>query len=676
MKLVALSFALVFLLAGLVQARPVQLFVSPKGDDGNPGTEQKPFCTLQAARQTLLKLKHEGKLTNGAQVFIREGTYFMAEPLVLTEADSGTPTGRIYWEGYRGETPILTGGKSVDNFKPLKDEPLLARLSPEARGHVLVADLRELGLTDYGQLKRRGFCCGIRPAGLELFWRNQPMTLARWPNKGEYTRIADVPAGQHGGKFTYSGERPARWKDVSDLWVHGYWTYDWADSYEKVARLDLSKHEVTTVPPHGCYGYRKGQRFYFLNVFEELDSPGEYYLDRATGKLYFWPPEPLKPGDCFVSMATGPLLKIDNADYITVRGLVFEGTRGSGLEVKGDHDLIAGCIIRDLGTYAINVSGHDTGVAGCEIYGTGGGGIRLSGGDRRTLSAGRNFVVDCTIHDSNRWSYTYRPAVLINGVGSRIAHNVIYDLPHCAILLGGNDHVIEYNEIYKVALDTGDVGAFYMGRDLTQRGNVVRYNFFHELGKGNVNAVYLDDCTSGTLVYGNIIQGVLRAVMVGGGRDNIIDNNIMVDCPIGIHFDARGLGWMKHSFDVPDGVIIKRLHAVHFDQPPYITRYPKLRSILTGNPAEPVGNVFTHNIYSYPEGKGRFIHFLDGLNEQSAEIHDNFVDGDPGFVDAAHLDFRLKDDSPVFKLGFKPLPYDEIGLLKQKTWRKFLPPGR
>ena len=130
------------------------------------------------------------------------------------------------------------------------------------------------------------------PAALELFFKDQPMTLAQWPNAG-FEKIAGTPDAardEHGGTlgklaagFNYEGDRPQRWADTNDIWIHGYWAYDWANSYEHVASIDTQKRLIKTDPPHGNYGFRTGQRFYFLNILEELDEPGEWYLDRKTG---------------------------------------------------------------------------------------------------------------------------------------------------------------------------------------------------------------------------------------------------------------------------------------------------------------------------------------------------------------------------------------------------------
>jgi len=198
---------------------------------------------------------------------------------------------------------VVIGGKKVGHFAPVKDPAILERLGPAARGHVLQCDLRACGVTDFGKLSRRGFGGSMAPAHFELFHDGQRMTLARWPNEG-FTRIAGIPAGagqgdEHGGTlgkldagFHYEGDRPSRWKSLDDIWVHGYWAWDWANSYEAVESIDTAKRLIKTRPPGGTYGFRTGQRFYFLNVLEELDQPGEYHLDRKTGILYFWPPHP------------------------------------------------------------------------------------------------------------------------------------------------------------------------------------------------------------------------------------------------------------------------------------------------------------------------------------------------------------------------------------------------
>lgn len=659
----------------------VDFYVSPQGKDTWSGTRATPnrsgtdgpFATLERARDAIRALKRKGLLPQGGvTVWLRGGIYLRNTPFTLTEEDSGTAGAPIIYRAYRKEAVRLLGGRPVTNWQPVADPAILRRLDEAAHGKVMQADLKALGITDYGQMTPRGFGRPIYPAGLELFFQNKPMRLARWPNDA-WTKIAGVPAGQQGGKFTYEGDRPTRWADTSDLWVHGYWTWDWADSYEKVKVLDTQKREIETEPPHGVYGYSAGKRFYFLNVLEELDEPGEWYLDRKTGILYFWPPAPLTEGTAFVSLLEKPLVTMTTgASHITLRSLILECARGSGVEIAGGtRCVVAGCVLRNLGTYAVSVGGKECGVVSCDIYETGDGGIQLSGGDRKTLMPGGNFALNNHIYRYCRWSRTYRPAVLLNGVGNRVAHNLIYDSPHTAIAGGGNEHLIEFNEIHHVCLETNDAGAFYMGRDLTQRGNIVRYNYFHHLGEADlVQAVYLDDCFCGTTVFGNIFYKAGRCVLIGGGRDNVVENNIFVDGQPAVHVDARGTTWASFWFDGRDPYLMDGLKAVNYNQPPYSKRYPQLVHILEDEPAKPKGNRIVRNI----SVGGRWLD-LHNVTEKEVHLQDNFTEGDPGFVDPAREDFRLKKDSPVWKLGFKPIPVEKIGLYRDQ-YRRVLPTMR
>ena len=201
-----------------------------------------------------------------------------------------------------------------------------------------------------------------------------------------------------------------------------------------------------------------------------------------------------------------------------------------------------------------------------------------------------------------------------------------------------------------------------MGRDWTQRGNVVRYNYFHHLGKHGggvgVMAVYLDDWSSGATIVGNLCYKAGRAVLIGGGRDNKVENNVFVDCTPSVHVDSRGLGWAKNYFDGSDNTLVDRLKAVDYRHPPWSTRYPQLLALYSDEPAIAKGNVIARNI----SVGGRWLDLADGLTDEVVKLQDNLVDADPHFVDREKGDFRLKEDSPAFALGFDPIPINKMGL--------------
>ncbi len=661
--------------AGIVLG--TDFYVSPAGNDANSGSESQPFATLEAARDAVRGLKAAGELGAGeVTIWLRGGDHVRTAALELTSEDSGSAQAPITWRSYRGETARLLGGRSLTGFQSVSDAEVLARLDGKARPHVREVDLRTLGIAEFGDLKSRGFARPAVPAHCELFFGGAPMTLARWPNEGEWAQIAGFPQANaqddgHGGKigkledgFSYSGDRPRAWKDPSDLWVHGYWSWDWANSYEQVASLDLDQRLVKTASPHGLYGFRVGQRFYFLNVLEELDQPGEWYLDRQAGKLYFWPPADVSQDNpAILSLLDQPFVRLSNVSHTTFRDLTFEATRANAMEIRdGLSNRVAGCVLRNLGNWGVRIEGGTGhGVVGCDIFDTGDGGVVVSGGDRQTLTPGNHFVENCHFVRQGRWSKCYVPAVLINGVGIRVSRNLIHDHPHCAILFGGNEHLIEFNEIHHIALETGDVGAIYTGRDWTCRGNRIRHNFIHHTGGVGMGSmgVYMDDCVSGTEVFGNVFYKVHWAMFIGGGRDHRVENNIFVDCDPAVRMDGRGLDKSPVWYNMVYDYMKKNLDAMPQDL--YRTRYPAIKNLdrhyATTDGVPPEDNLVIRNICV-----GKWLEIGWHANEQWLKLEDNFVDDDPGFVAPAAMDFRLKPDAAPLREGFQDIPCDQIGL--------------
>jgi parallel beta-helix repeat protein len=235
--------------------------------------------------------------------------------------------------------------------------------------------------------------------------------------------------------------------------------------------------------------------------------------------------------------------------------------------------------------------------------------------------------------------------------------------------MGGNDHLLEYNEFHDLMKLSGDAGAIYMGRNWTYRGNEIRYNYFHDLigenwGVGNMG-VYLDDLASGMHVYGNIFHRCYRSVQIGGGRDNIVENNIFYDNHFSLRIDARGTSRHRklqigrrsgESWDM-----FHKLNEVPFDRPPYSLKYPLLALILFDEPLEPKGNIIRNNI----SVKSEFVKARPERIKDDPEwfsFGENFVDKDPLFMDAEKDDFRLRKESPAWEMGFEEIPWEKIGL--------------
>ncbi|HAV64685.1 MAG TPA: hypothetical protein DCY13_20255, partial [Verrucomicrobiales bacterium] len=322
--------------------------------------------------------------------------------------------------------------------------------------------------------------------------------------------------------------------------------------------------------------------------------------------------------------------------------------------------------------------GTNHGVVSCDVFDTGDGGVSLAGGDRQSLTPGGHFVENCHFQRQGRWSKCYVPAISLTGVGLKASHNLIHDHPHAAVLFWGNDHLIEFNDIHRIALETGDVGAIYTGRDFSFRGNRIRHNYIHETGGVGMGSmgVYMDDCVSGTEVFGNVFYKVHWAMFIGGGRDHLVENNLFVDCDPAVRADGRGLDQAPVWRSMVEDYMRRQLAAVPATL--YRERYPALRSLDAhyGAPgsAAITGTAFTgippeHNVIVRNVAVGHWFDAGWHAKPDLFDVRDNFVTTDFGQVSGAAEGFQLPADSPAWKLGFKVIPFREIGLRNDQDRR-------
>lgn len=688
-----------------------KFYLSPVGKDANPGTIDKPVATLERARE-LVRQKLRINRNEPVSVFLRQGTYYMKGTFELNNQDSGSLDAPVIYSAYADEKVSIHGGVvvPVEKAQKVNDKVILSRIVPSARGKILKLNLKSLGVSNYGKLYPSGFRRPSQPASMELFCNHEAMHLSRWPNDslvriGTVIDPGSVPRNgdysHRGGQFTYDVSRPSRWDKANDIWISGFFNFGYADDAVKIANLDLDNHVITT-EQETMYGFAGGKPFqswYAYNLLEEIDQPGEYYIDREKGLLYFFPPsEGLHTME--LSLLEGPLVAIENGSNIQFRDINFECSRGMGIYIeRGRNDLIQNCEFRNLGILAVCIGKgihpfselrHDgtgipasrllgslhehiynnttfnrdagTGhiVSGCHIYNTGSGGISLSGGNRVTLKKGNNTVENCRIHNFNRLDRSYKGGINIDGVGNVIRNCEIYQCPGSAIYLHGNEHLIEFNNIHHAVTDGNDMGAIYFGRDPSEFGNKVRHNFLHHIGNslGWISAVYHDDGACGMEVTGNIFyKAGSPSVMIGGGNDNVYRNNIFIDLPQAFNMDNRIQNWAKENIE-KGGIFEQRLNAVNYKQPPYSTAYPALANYFEDSPEVPKRNFIENNVFVMV----KLIH--NGAAEWSYFGRNFITCQDPGFVDFENMNFEMKPESEVFEIlpDFKPIPFHKIGL--------------
>ena len=696
-------------------AAQTSLYVAPGGSDTAAGTLSAPFATLARARDEIRVRKHAGSDAGAVTVWVRGGVYELAETLRMIAQDSGTAAAPIVYRAYRDEKPVLTGAHRIAGFEPY-------------RGKILKADTAAQGL--------RGVYFR------QLYYRGQRQTLARYPNFDAANPYAggwayaggkpvpmyqDVP-GEDKHTVTYQPADMREWQSAEEPEVMIFPRYNWWNNIVRVKAVDRDQRTLT-LAGELSYPARAGDRYYLQNTLEELDAPGEWYLDRASGTLYFWPPDG-DPHPEVMAPRLRTLLQLErDTAYVTFRGFTFEAFAGTGITLTGtSHCLIAGSVIHNGGDYGgVGVSvngGSNNGIAGNDISRTGSHGISLSGGDRATLTPADNYADNNYIHHVGV-SYKQGVGISLSGVGLRASHNLIHDTPRMAIMFSGNNLLLEYNHMRHTSLETEDTGQVYTGgRDwISSRGTVIRYNYMHDsIGFGQENGkwfsphfswgVYLDDNTGGVDVTGNIVARAYRGLIhLHNGRDNRIENNIFID---GRMQQAEFSGWTNTSRMWLDHfpTMVKGYEMVK-DQP----AWQKMRNIGT-SPAQAVlpdglimsGNTFRKNIVVAMEPGARLYNSRNlplDHNEWDANLYwhgglplnialggkagtldfeqwrakgqdAHSVVADPLFVNAARDDYRLRPQSPAWKLGFQEIPVDRIGPYRDElraTWPIVEVPG-
>ncbi len=685
-------------------------YVSASGNDNNPGTFEQPFATLERAKTAVRSTDKTGR--SGITVAVMAGEY-RVDSLKFDASDSGTQSYPIKYCAYGDGEVVINGGVTLDSskFKAVTDASVLERLSDKAKSNVVCFDLGDDNITaeDYGKIyaigsyntasKYTGDWTG--PLYCELFVNDTRMTLARYPDS-DFLKTGEVVSTgegyESGGSLTVNedwdtivnpesdvykvesalADRIASWQTLDDVWMFGFWKYDWADASSPVGEFS---YENKTISPKfvSLYGTKEGAPYYFFNILEELDSPGEWYLDRESGILYLYPPVNLDSASIDMSLSTDFIIEGNNADYISFEGFTIKGTRGDAINITGNNVSVKNCLIKNVAGNAVILNGYNNLVSECEITHTGKGGIILSGGDRVTLTPSNSKADNNLIHDWSEIYQTYQAAVRLEGVGNVCSHNEIFNSPHEAVTYSGNNHTIEYNLIHDVCLLSDDAGAIYSGRSWIDYGSVVRYNCIYNLGSGDhtPDGIYLDDALSGQAVYGNLLINVPKfAIHLGGGRDLDVRNNIIINTNTrSVSYDQRAIdgvsgGWFTHA--AKGGDMWQNLYASPWQTQVWQTAYPQMQRFSddfndTDTPdfvPNPAYSTVTGNVIVNLKGN---IGFISESAQKLSTIEGNAIFRMTNqfriFTDPLNGDYSLCKDSLVYQTipDFEELPVSNMG---------------
>lgn len=559
-------------------------YVAPDGNDNAAGTRRHPWCSVEGVVANVAEYMAEHP---GVEVTVRfsGGEYFLP-----TAASFNNLASALKLEASGKGEPVISGSRPVSGWTKVTDDVLLSRMPVSSEGKIWQADLRACGISGFGDVISRK----NRP---DFYYCGKRQILARWPDSGFATAGKAVGATDleetwihvHGtveGCLEYEDDRIAKWTAEPDACVFGYWYWDWADGYSRLMSVDPEKRVFSLAKPWSGYGYRDGMRFYGLNLLCELDAPGEYYIDKTNGFIYWYAPDGFDPDDSHTELSVSKdpyLITVNDCVGFSIDGFTLKGGRNGALKVSGgDGVSVCNCRFTCFGENAIWFNGGvNHRVSGCKLDELGASGIRLTGGNRKKLEP-CNFCVDNTIVDNfSLFKRTYEPAVLVEGVGMMISNCLFSHSSSSALRLDGNDILVQYCQFFDLVTESDDQGATDSWFDYTFRGMTFKHNYFKDIRGGmyaGACAIRFDDIISGNMVYGNVFERCggahFGAVNINGGRDNHVCNNIFYECPTALTgCSCQGEEW-KEKMKLNQSII----DAVDGLGPIYVARYPEIKS--------------------------------------------------------------------------------------------------
>jgi hypothetical protein len=646
-------------------------FVSPTGDDVNPGTRDQPFATPQRAQVAARRQPGE--------VFLRGGTYRLAAPLVFTPADSGTPEAGVVYQNYPGETPVLSGGVRLEHLA----------WQAESNG-VFRADVSADLETD------------------EIFVNGERQVLARYPDYN--------PAAAHFDGYAadaISPQRVARWSDPAGGYFHAMHPALWGDFTWRIVGKDAGGQLRLDGGWQNNRGAAAHPEFRFVEgIREELDAPGEWFLDRRTHTLWFRPPSGLDLGNAVVEATRLRTLVEFRGEagqpvrWVTLRGLTFRQAARTVMEnreplLRSDWTIYRGgavffngaedCALEDafidqVGGNAVFVNRRNRRIVirGTHIFQAGASGICFVGDPAAARSPLFNYdqvqelaaidrtpgpksdeypaeclVEDCLIHQTGRVEKQTAGVEIDLAQDITVRACSIYDVPRAGINIGNGcwgGHVIEFCDVFDTVKETSDHGSFNSwGRDRFWRPNIDEVNAWvrqaPELPRLDaVKPVVLANnrwrCDHGwdiDLDDGSSFYRITNNLCLHGGIKNregygrVVENNILVDG-----------GYDPHVWYAGSGDVFRRNLVWTAYRPAHM-------------PAPPWGAEMDHNLVHQVGATGPRAAVR--LQQQSGRDEHSIL-ADAQFVDAPNGHYRVQDTSPARALGFVNFPMNRFGVRK------------
>ncbi len=551
-----------------------KIFVSAVGDDSGDGSEEEPLRTLEKAIDVANEMREDSdKLI---EILLREGTYSVTNTIKIINSQKDDTLLKI--SAYQDEKVTINAGVDIPlSAMSIADSDFTnAIIDKPNAGSVLQYNLKDAQIEDLGEISLRGHLISDeKEAQAELSLNGEVQKLAGWPN-GEYTGLIKPTDSNEYGKRTKSGiangcsfqvnyDRPSQWSKPEQAWLSGTIGPNYEFDYYPVSRFDSEEKRVY-LSRGALEKYYTEPYYRFENVPEELDEPGEYYIDRQNGMLYFYPPEDTpKDSVLTITMSTPTLdvsgkapnsmFRIENSKNIVFENLIFKGGRGSAITGKNNSNIqFINCEINSFGENGIRFDAStDIKISDCKIHDVGQDGILfVSCGNYKTLSPSNIVVSNNDIYNFARLERSYKTGIDFGYrcVGATAANNHIHNGPHAGMIFYGVNNDIYGNEFDNLVTEFSDMDALYCNNSNYpwERGNKIHNNYFHDIGKSsmngrhqiNVRAIRTDNRGCGLNIYENLFYNIgdggngngnngIGAITAEGTRNRIF-NNLFVDC--------------------------------------------------------------------------------------------------------------------------------------------------
>jgi hypothetical protein len=642
------------------------IFVSPAGKDTNPGTKEKPYATIGKAQIEARQIK------GAVNIILRSGTYYLSQPVVITSLDSRTDNSPVMFKSFPGESVIVSGAV-----------PLKLKWS-EYKNGIWQAKVEKDVIFD------------------QLFVNGKLQRMARYPNFNPKARFLGGTA-----EDALSAERVKKYKKPEGAYVHALHAAEWGDFHYIVKGRD-DKGELILEggwQNNRRMGMHKKYRF-IENVFEELDTVGEWYFDKTAKTLFFYPPknENLKTAKIEIPQINA-LFEFRGTEREPVRNVTldsFELTqtlrtfmdnkeqllrsdwttyRGGTVFIEGAEKCkVTNCYFNAVGGNAVYFSNYNRNneVSGCIISYAGASAVSFVGDPNAVRSPSfeynefvpyknmdlvpgpktNNFPAKCLVYNNliHNIGYTEKQSTGVQISMSQeitISHNTIYDVPRAGINVGDGTwggHMIEYNDVFNTVLETGDHGSFNSwGRDRYWHPN---RRTMDSLAEVHPELILLDAVKTTTLRNNRFRCDHGWDIDLDDGSSNYeIYNNLCLN---------GGLK-LREGF--------------------YRTVY---NNIMINNSFHPhvwfkdSKIIFMHNIVSNAYAPimvkfwGKFINhnaFCDSASlakAQGNKTDQNSVVGNPMFLDPVDGNYQVAAGSPALKCGFINFEMDNFGVVSPK----------